>query len=75
MAVALVALANQERILVMGPLHEATVSPGAAQVMLSNLERLPKLLAVTGNSAMTKQVALCLIFLLPSSSRYSFIAG
>jgi monovalent cation:H+ antiporter, CPA1 family len=40
LAVALVSLANQERVLIMGLLHEGAVSPGAAQVMLGNAEAL-----------------------------------
>jgi CPA1 family monovalent cation:H+ antiporter len=40
LAIALVSLANQERVLVMGMLQEGAVSPGAAQVMLGNTETL-----------------------------------
>ena len=39
-AITLVSLANQERVLIIGMLREGTVSPGAAQVMLSNTEAL-----------------------------------
>jgi monovalent cation:H+ antiporter, CPA1 family len=40
LAIALVSLANQERVLVMGVLQEGAVSPGAAQAMLSNTDAL-----------------------------------
>ena len=40
LAIALISLANQERVLIIGMLREGTVSPGAAQVMLSNTEAL-----------------------------------
>jgi monovalent cation:H+ antiporter, CPA1 family len=39
-AIALVSLANQERVLVVGMLQEGAVSPNAAQVMLGNTETL-----------------------------------
>ena len=40
LAIALISLANQERVLIIEMLREGAVSPGAAQVMLGNTEAL-----------------------------------
>jgi monovalent cation:H+ antiporter, CPA1 family len=40
LAIALISLANQERVLIVEMLREGALSPGAAQVMLSNTEAL-----------------------------------
>jgi monovalent cation:H+ antiporter, CPA1 family len=42
LAIALVSLANQERVLIIDMLREGVLSPGATHVMLSNAEALPK---------------------------------
>ena len=54
LAVALVSLANQERVLIMGMLQEGAVSPGAAQVMLSNTEALAEAARSEGRAGYDK---------------------
>src|SRR5262245_1424548 len=50
LAIALISLANQERVLIIEMLREGAVSPGAAQVMLGNTETLAEATRSDGRS-------------------------
>jgi CPA1 family monovalent cation:H+ antiporter len=50
LAIVLVSLANQERVLIIEMLREGAISPGAAQVMLSNTEVLAEAARSDGRS-------------------------
>jgi CPA1 family monovalent cation:H+ antiporter len=50
LAIVLISLANQERVLIIEMLREGAVSPGAAQVMLSNTEVLAEAARSDGRS-------------------------
>ena len=50
LAIALVSLANRERVLIMDVLREGVLSPGAAHVMLSNAEALAKAVRSDGRA-------------------------